>query len=299
MLLGQLAALGASLCFSAGSTLFTFAGRMVSAVVLNRTRLLLALVFLSAAHLLFGIPLPWDVEGDRLFWLGLSGVIGLVLGDALLFQAFVWVGPRLSMLMMSLAPILAALMGWVFLGEKLSTWQVAGIAASIGGTVLVVLDRKPGSLSTLIPARSYRLGILFGAGAALGQAAGLVTAKPGLGGDFPALSATLIRMLAAALVLWTITLLTRQAGPTLRRLRANPAAIKFILAGAFFGPTLGVTLSVFALQHIPVGVVSTLTSLPPIFLLPVGYFVFNERYGWPSIAGTFLAIAGVAVLFLV
>ncbi len=299
MLLGQLAALGTSLCFSAGSTFFTFAGRMVSAMVVNRARLLAAVVFLSAAHLLLGLPLPTHVEPYRLFWLALSGVIGLVLGDALLFQAFVWIGPRLSMLMMSLAPILAAGLGWIFLGERLSAWQMAGIAASLGGVALVALDRKPGSLRTVIPTRSYRLGLLFGIGAALGQAAGLVTAKPALVGDFPALSATLIRMLVAALTLWGFTLLTRQAGYTVRRLRAQPAALKFILAGAFFGPTLGVTLSLVAVQRIPVGIAATLTSLPPIFLLPVGYFVFNERFGWQSIAGTILAITGVAVLFLV
>lgn len=299
MLIGQLAALGTSLCFSATSTFFTLAGRAVSSVVVNRIRLLAAVLFLTLAHLLFRLPLPLNAGAFRLFWLGLSGIIGLVLGDAFLFQSFVWIGPRLAMLMMSLAPVFAALMAWRFLGEQLAAAQVAGILVTITGIAWVVLSRDRNSTVTTIPPRQYLLGILFGLGAALGQSSGLVTARIGLVGDYPALSGTLIRMVAAALVLWIITLLQGQAKRTFMRVRENSRAFKFILAGAFFGPTLGVTLSLFAIQRIPVGVASTLTALPPIFLLPIGYFVFHERFGWQVVAGTFVTILGVSLLFLV
>lgn len=41
-----------------------------------------------------------------------------------------------------------------------------------------------------------------------------------------------------------------------------------------------------------------LMALPPVIILPVSYFVFKEKIGWQAIAGTTLAIAGVAILFL-
>lgn len=297
--LGELAALGTSLCFTATSTFFTLAGRAVSALVVNRTRLVLAILFLTLGHLLLRIPLPVQAEPFRFFWLGISGVIGLALGDAFLFQAFVWIGPRLSMLMMSLAPVLAALMGWVFLDEILSLPQVAGILLTISGILLVILDRRGRQHSTAAAPQRYFLGLLFGLFAALGQAGGLVTAKFGLVGDFSALSGTLIRMIAAALVLWLVTVLQRQVRTTWLRVRHNPRALAFIAAGAFFGPTLGVTLSLVAVQRIPVGIAATLTSLPPVFLIPVSYFLLGDRFGWPSILGTLIAISGVAILFLV
>lgn len=299
MFFGQLAALGTSLCFTATSTFFTLGGRLVSALVVNRTRLLLATLFLTIAHLLFGIPLPVSIEPFRYFWLVISGVIGLVLGDAFLFQAFVWIGPRLAMLMMSLAPVLAVLMSWAFLGEVLSLGQLLGIFLTVSGVAWVVMDRRGRKGLSPDSNRHYFLGILFGIGAAFGQAAGLVTAKFGLVGDFPALSGTLIRMVAAVVVLWLITLLQGQARSTFARVRSQPRALAYITAGAFFGPTLGVTLSLVAIQRIPVGIASTLTSLPPVLLIPVGYFVFGERFGWQAILGTLVAIAGVAVLFLV
>jgi drug/metabolite transporter (DMT)-like permease len=67
--------------------------------------------------------------------------------------------------------------------------------------------------------------------------------------------------------------------------------------GSIFGPFLGVTLSLYAVQNTAVGVASTLTALPPIILLPVGYFFFKERFGWHSVLGTVLAMIGVFLLF--
>jgi drug/metabolite transporter (DMT)-like permease len=47
-----------------------------------------------------------------------------------------------------------------------------------------------------------------------------------------------------------------------------------------------------------VGVASTLMSLPPVFLLPISHFVFGERIGLRAVAGTLVAIIGVAMLLL-
>ena len=98
---------------------FTIGGTRVGSAVVNRIRLVLAVVFLSVTHfLLTGQWFPADVEPYRWGWLGLSGIIGLVIGDSMLFRAFVMIGPRLSMLLMSLVPIISAALAWVFLEEK-------------------------------------------------------------------------------------------------------------------------------------------------------------------------------------
>ena len=136
--LGELAAIITSITFAVNSTLFTVAGGVVGSTVVNRVRLVAACLFLTCAHWIFlGSLWPVGVEWDRWFWLGLSGIVGLVLGDAFLFQAFLWVGPRLSMLMMSLAPIIAAATAWIFLGEIVSAEQMAGIVIVIVGVGLV------------------------------------------------------------------------------------------------------------------------------------------------------------------
>jgi drug/metabolite transporter (DMT)-like permease len=295
--LGEIAALLTSLAFSVTSTLFTFAGQKVGSAVVNRTRLILAVLLLTLIHwFILGSLLPLEAEPQRWLWLGLSGIVGLVLGDTFLFQSFVWIGPRLSMLMMSLAPVIAALVAWIFLDEKLSLGQIAGIALTLAGIAWVVLERGGNRQRQ---SRDYTRGILFGLGAATGQALGLVLAKNGLGGDFSPISGNLIRMLTAMIVLWGITIFQRKARATFSRLTSTPRSLRFILIGAITGPVLGVSLSLFAVQQSEVGVASTLMALPPVFLLPISYSFFKERFGWGAIAGTFVAIIGVALLFLV
>jgi len=296
---GEVAALSTAVCWSATAIFFTFAGRRVGSVVVNRTRLVMALILISLTHwILMGSPFPGSAEPERWLWLGLSGVIGLALGDAFLFQAYLWVGPRLGMLMMSLAPVIAALLAFAFLGEQLSFVQWLGVSVTLVGIALVVLEGNRGAR----PApekRDYRRGILFGIGAASGQAIGLVLAKQGLQGDFSALSGNWIRMASAVFALWGVTLLSGRAGPTVRKLAADRRALLPILGGAITGPFIGVWLSLIAVQLTQVGVASTLIALPPVFLLPIGAVVFKEKVGMGAVAGTVVAMVGVALLFLV
>lgn len=296
--IGELAALITSALWASTSTFFTLGGRQVGSSVLNRTRILFAIGWLLLAHLLLGLPLPVDISSDRLFWLSISGILGLALGDALLFQGFVLVGPRISMLMMTLVPVITTILAWVFFNEQLAGGQIIGILLTVAGVAWVVSDGN-GKRGVQVDRRIFFSGILFALGGAIGQALGLLSARQGMLGDFPALSASLVRMLAGASVLWIAALVTRQVASTVRTLAGNRRGLRYILAGSFVGPFLGVTFSLVAIQNTEVGIASTLMALPPVLLLPISYFVFGERYGWSSIAGTFVAICGVAILFLV
>jgi drug/metabolite transporter (DMT)-like permease len=297
--IGELAALGTSFFFSFTSTLFTLAGRQVGAIVVNRTRLLLAVLVLMLIHLTFlGRLLPLDASYEHWIWLGLSGIVGLVLGDAFLFQAFIWIGPRLSMLMMSLAPVSATLLAWFFLNETLSGWQITGILITISGIVWVVLERGETARMNSANPNHWR-GILFGLGAAIGQAGGLILAKLGLAGDFNPISGNAIRMVTAAGLLWGITLIQGRAIETIAIIHRNRQAAMFMSIGVVTGPVLGVSLSLLAVQRAEVGVASTLMALPPVFLLPISRLIFKEQFGWRAIIGTIIAIVGVALLFLV
>ncbi|MDO9303480.1 MAG: DMT family transporter, partial [Anaerolineales bacterium] len=129
-------------------------------------------------------------------------------------------------------------------------------------------------------------------------AAGLVLSKQGMTGDFSPFQANAIRMLAAVIFIWVWAVIQKQAGETITTIRKQPQVLSLIALGALIGPVLGVSASLLAVQHAEVGVASTLMALPPVLLLPISYFVFKEKIGWQAIAGTLLAIIGVAVLFL-
>jgi len=300
--MGEIAALATSFCWSLNSVQFTFAGRRVGSRVVNRVRLALAVVFLSVAHLLLhGRLWPIQAELYRWGWLGLSGAIGLILGDGALFHAFLLIGPRKSMVLMTLVPVISTLAAWLALGETLLPIEVLAILITIGGIAWVVLEREPGRPSEDEDRderkRNSLLGVLLGMGGATGQALGLVAAKRGLAGDFPALSATVIRMIVATTIIWLATLLRGQVGPTWVALRDKRARL-WLVGGAFIGPFIGVWLSLIAVRTAPVGIASTLMALSPIMLIPFDHWIFDETITWRSIMGTLVALIGAAVIFL-
>ncbi len=296
--LGEIAAIFTAVCWTFTAVFFSLAGKQVGSVAVNRIRLILAVIFLSLTHLvLFSSLLPTGAGPEQWFWLAVSGVIGLAIADAFLFQSYVWIGPRLGMLLMSLAPVIAALLAWIFLDETLTGGQIMGILVTIGGTAWVVMDRTgPNGRRTDNP--NYMWGIMFGLGAATGQAIGLITAKKGMGAELSALSGNLIRMIAAAAVMWGFAIFRGQAGETIRQFLNNRSVATNILGGSFFGPFVGVWLSLVAIQLTQIGVAGTLMALAPIFLLPVGRIIFKEEIGWQAILGTLVAVAGVGILFL-
>jgi drug/metabolite transporter (DMT)-like permease len=300
--LGEIAALLTAMCYSISSIFFTFAGRKFGPVISNRIRLVFAILLLGITHwIVFGSPIPIDAGLDRWFWLGISGIVGLAIGDLFLFQAYVTLGPRLGLLFLSLAPAIAALLAWLILGEKLSAGNILGIVLTLAGITWVVLAGTTNNPSTTdttgAPPRRSAEGIIAGLIAAAGQAFGVVLAKNGLKGDFPAISGNVIRMTAAFLALWLVTIIQGQAVFTLQQARGHKSGLLYILGGAIFGPLIGVSLSLFAIQNTSIGIASTIIALPPIFLLPIGHFVFKENISWQSIAGTLVAVIGVGLLF--
>ena len=297
--IGEFAALATSICFSIGPIYFTLAGRVIGSIAVNRTRLVVALFYLSLVHwITLGEPLPFSAGTDRWFWLSISGLVGFVIGDAALFQAFLTIGTRLTMLVFSLSPIISAVLAWMFLDESLTSLQIIGMVITIAGIAWVV-GEKNNQVQKDLSKKEYTWGLILGVIAAVGQAGGLVTAKLGLYNDYPVLSGQIIRMSAAAVIIWVMAFISRQAKETIEKVRAEPDALKQILIASFIGPFIGVYFSLVAIQFTSVGVASTLMALPPVFLIPISYFVFKEKVTWRSVLGTGIALVGVAMLFLV
>jgi drug/metabolite transporter (DMT)-like permease len=243
----------------------------------------------------YGYLLPLDAGTDQWLWLALSGAIGYALGDVFLFQSFLYLGAQRGMLMMSLAPLMSAGLAWRFFGETLSGIQMLGVLLTLAGIAWVIVRRnssEPGQHFSPVQ------GVLFGLGAATGQAVGFVLSKQGLADNFSPIAGNSIRMLAAVIVLWALASLQGKTRETIDSMRAKPKVFGWLTMAAFTGPVLGATLSLFALQHTQVGIASTLIALPPVFLLPIGWLVFKEKFDWGAVLGTLVAIGGVALLFL-
>ncbi|MEM5948788.1 DMT family transporter [Spirochaetia bacterium 38H-sp] len=297
--LGQIAGLATAVCWTVTAIVFEHAGRRVGSLVVNWIRLAIALIGFALLSLVrYGSLLPYGATTEMWIALMASGVAGLALGDLFLFEAFVMIGSRLSMLVYTSVPILTALLGWIFLGETMRPVEFAGMLLIISGIVLAVVFRTPphGADRPNISLKTLLMGVLLALLGALGQAGGLVISKHAAP-DFDAFSATYIRVIAG-LAGFSIII------PVMRRIKrlfaafSDSSAMRSIIIGAFFGPFLGISLGLFAAQATTAALSATLMALVPVFIIPPSVIIYKEKLGLMEIIGTVLAVAGTVVVFL-
>jgi drug/metabolite transporter (DMT)-like permease len=293
--IGHAAALATTVLWSVTYVLFTVAVRRIGARALNRLRLALALLLLIAAHLIaYGTVYPVGATGERWLWLGLSGVIGFAVAEAMLFRALFHLGPHRTSLVMTVAPVFSALLAWGALGETLSALQIGAVALTLSG-ILVVLWQRRAKAPAAAPVAW--IGIAFAVGAAAAQAGRYILSKKGMEGGFPILSTNLLQIFSATAAAWLWGALTGRLRETVTALRRPGAALP-TGTGAVLGPFLGVSLSLVALRAAPVGIASTLLALPPILTLFLERTVWGVPIRARAAVGTVIAVAGVAMIFL-
>lgn len=288
--IGEFAGLGVSVCWTLSALYFEKASIKIGSLSVNFIRLLMAIVFLGITTFFTrGMFFPTDASPYQWFWLGLSGFIGFFIGDMLLFKSYMVIGSRTSALIMSLAPMLTAVIGWFFLGEILSTKNIIAIVVSVAGIMLAISNRK---MKLNIPLK----GFLLAFGGALGQAVGLILSKKGMG-QYDPVAATQIRALFGLLsFIILITLLRRWN--KLGQAFTHTHAMKSVTVGAFFGPFVGVALGLFAIQKTQTGIASTLMALVPIFIIVPSAIMFNEKIRPQQVIGAIVSIAGATLFFI-
>ena len=292
--LGEFSALLTAVLWSFTSIAFSHAAEKIGSIQLNMNRLLLAALFLLLTIIIFNIS--YHLASNQILNLSISGIIGLVIGDTFLFKAYRQIGARLSILLMSFAPGLSAIMGYFFLSERISFLGVIGMIVTLMGIFLVVSERNksPESKYKMTP-----IGFFNGFMGAAGQAGGLVFAKLAFDqGDINGFVATFVRIFSSVIIFLPVLLIFRKYNNPFKTYKNNIKALGSTLGGTVFGPFLGITFSMVAVANTNVGIAATLMSTMPVLMLPLVKYFYKDKLGWRAIMGAFITVAGVAILFL-
>jgi drug/metabolite transporter (DMT)-like permease len=222
----------------------------------------------------------------------------MMIGDLLIYESFVTLGPRRTVQALTFAPAVTVLLGWVFLGEILKARAVLGIVLVIAGTCWAVLrggvprenSREPGVVSSR--------GLVCAFGGAICMAIGAVLVRRSFEGPpVDGIIATSIRVGSAAILLWIIPLVRGSLGKTLSHLR-NPFVLGRISAGSVFGPGIGMICYVTALKFAEAGLVSTLVATSPLFALPISVVRYRAHITIDIIVAAIVAVVGVGLISL-
>jgi len=293
-MLGEITALITACLWSMSSIAFTEASIRVGPMYVNVTRMLIALILLSATLIFLNVRV--DLSTNQIWNLTISGFAGLVIGDTFLFKAFKSIGARISMLVMALVPPISALLAFFFLGESLSILGIIGITVTVFGIALVIFKREER------PTSNYKIdysGIFYALIGAIGQAVGLIFAKYAFNeSEINGFLASFVRITSAVIIIYPVVLVTKRFREPVKVFMKDKKGFLFTLIGAVFGPYLGITFSLISISHTKVGIASTIMATVPILMLPLVHFYYKEKLSWISIIGAFVAVSGVAIIFL-
>ena len=169
------------------SALFSeVATKRLGASVVNVWRMILSMSMIAVLLFAFtGSPLPPPASTTTWVWLLLSGLVGYVFGDYCLFNAYHLIGSRFAQLFMTISPATAAIAGWIFMGQTITTNGILGMTVTSLGIALSILGKSDKDVANHQKRKRVKLrlplrGVLYGLGAGVGQGLGLVLSAKGL-----------------------------------------------------------------------------------------------------------------------
>ncbi len=294
--IGEFAALSTAVLWTLSALAWTSAGKHVGSLAVGFLRLVLAVGMLMA-YGYFRRGLAWPSDAPLRVWqvLGVSGFLGFFVSDLCLFKAFLVIGPRLSLLVTSLTPLMTVLISWVWQGRNLDSQSWLGMAITLAGVLWVVLEQRDGDEHPH-SRKTLRYGLFLAFVATVAQSFGMVLAKDGIANYDPAASA-LIRVFGALIGYFLLITLIRRWRPIVAASRQRKPML-IVLGGTVVGPVVGVSMCMLALQNCHVGVVTTILATIPVMILPFSVYLYGERVSARAIGGAMIAAAGVALLML-
>ena len=312
--LGELISIGVAFSWTATALLSEFGSKRMGNVMLNVLRMSLALLFsLVLFDVVTGNVLPVGASSEAIGWMLLSGCVGYVIGDFCLFQCYIIIGSRFGQLFMTLAPLSAALMAWITLGQQMTQMSIVAMLVTLFGISISVLGRgEHHKVSLRLPLN----GVLFAIGAAMCQGIGLVLSKIGMdhyvvSDDMPQwlvpFSANFYRCIAGVIGFSLLLGLRKRKSQSsgggrreasLRAVLHDKKGLSVATATTIFGPFVGVGFSLMAVQSTAAGIASTLMAMTPIIILLPSYWLFHEKITWRAIIGAVISVFGVSLFFL-
>ena len=290
--IGEFSALLAALLWTVSSMLWR---RLhLSAWEMNLSKNIIGSMLL-AAHLLVSAWLSgtvvFEASTASIGYLAISGIVGVIVGDTLFFRSLQILGPRRALMVATISPLFAVVLGWAVLNEQLMAITLLGIFLTMAGVIAVVADRKANAESPNVFPGQNSVGAMLGIGGALCQAIGGILSRIGMQ-DCSGLEASFYRVCIAAVVMIAIFFLRGSLGHTLRSAMTRQN-LRLLVPATIVGTWMGIWLSQMAYKYSDAGIAQTLLSTCPLFAVPIVYYVDRQKISLLSLVGSIIAIVGV------
>jgi len=254
-------------------------------IALVGIRYLISGAILCVALPLCGIHLP---RGRELWFTALYGVIVIGLGNGALVFAEQWVPSGLASIFITTSPfwmtgLEAALPG----GERLRPATIAGMLVGLAGTVVLV---SRGALDHSQNAVALLGGFLLLQFGCAGWATGSILQRRYASKAHPVVSGA-VQQLATGVVFGLLALIV--PGHPIHWSARGVGAILYLV---MFGSIVGYSAFIYALDKLPVSVVTIYNYVNPVVAVTLGWLFYREPFGGREAIGMAIIFAGVAMV---
>ncbi|WP_087691303.1 MULTISPECIES: DMT family transporter [unclassified Pandoraea] len=291
--LAYLAALGAALCWACSGMIAITPVRQAGSFPFNYARMLLVFaMLLFALAVLRGWP---SLTTEQWLRLCASGLIGILVGDTILYTSLGRLGPRRNSIIFATNAPMTAMLGYFWLGEALGWRAIVGVALVTAGVALAIAfgGRRDDAHHWESVRGDVRVGVLIGLTAALCHSIGTLIAKPVMAAGVDPVGASAVRVGVSALGL---TILAARRGRSIFS-AFTPGTLALTALSGFVGVAVGMTLLLYGMGHGNTGVIATLSATTPVMVLPLLWIRTRQRPAAGAWVGALIASAGVAMIF--
>lgn len=290
-MIGWLIGAASAIFFSSSSILVRIGQRRKQADDGVLMTVFVNLVILSIVGLFVARP-AFDLGG--MVALVFGGIVGTVFGRSFQLRAVRLIGPSRASAFITGTPLVAAIGGWIVLGETLAPLEIAGGILVIAGLLWLVRARSGASgTGETVALRSY----LVAAGAPVFFGAAFVVRKLGLRFMDSAVFGALIGVAAAFSVLVLIDVVRGSLG---ERISKNLHPIPWYFVAAGFTTALAILAQFFAFGYLPAWVVGILQGTQGVWTVILGYLFLkgDEQIDSTVLGSVGLVVAGVILIAL-
>lgn len=216
-------------------------------------------------------------------WLSLAGLGATTTGFYGMFFAGELVAPGVATIVANTQPLIAAILAFLVLRERLEKVQWLGLLLGFAGILAIAGPtlRSGGSPSALA-------GYAYVLVAALGVAVGNLAIKR-VADRVDAFVAMGAQLLIGALPLVGLARMLERPSEALWSL----PFLAVLASVGLVGTSLAFVLWCTALRHIELSRANTFSFLTPLFAVFIGYVGYGERLGWNDAAGAGAILAGL------
>lgn len=297
LIIGQLLALLTAACWAQNSLIYRHLGSKIGTGAVAHVRMWIAFPAIALlSYVTEGTIFPTHLSLQTYLVLFTSGFLGYFLTDLLLFHAYVWLGARESMVIMTISPVASALFSYFLFAERLSLLQVLGILLTIAGVIVMMGGERREAMKNSAEKQRAK-GMLCAILASILQALSFLLAKFALDSTGP-VTTNLLRNVGGLLAFVVYNGFIKRNAKQQFASFTKPSWVLLLFLAAMMGPVLGMSSQMKAFTLAPLGIVTTITQSSPLILLPIDRYIFKRKISSASLIGTCVSVLGIGMLFL-